>query len=344
MDVADDNTTSIRNPSVQVDPPEGLVPVPDNPRLLATVEALVEAGGPSVATILLYGSHVQASAPDQYSAFDFLIITDSYSDFFRRLCHRGHHGKPAWLLTALSHLLPPNIISFGMGGEESPPAKCAVVSLSHLRRSLLPFVPDHFLKGRVVQKLALVFSRGEEDQEAVIGAIREAREGIVHWVRPFLPGSFSLEQFGETMLRVSYRGEIRPESPRRVDQVFQAQKETILEMAEGALAAAERRGSVVSEGGRYRWRRNPGKGARALLTTYFAASKARATARWFKYILTFEGWLDYVGRKIERRAGFRVELTDRERRWPLIFLWPKVFSVLRTIRTSDPSDLGEDSA
>jgi hypothetical protein len=292
----------------------------------------------------MYGSHVQASAPDQYSAYDFLLITDSYSEFFRRICHRGYHGKPAWLLTALSQFLPPNIIAFGKGEEESPPAKCAVVSLKHLRRSLRPYMPDHFLKGRVVQKLALVYSRAESDQEAVISAIRDAREGVVHWVRPFLPGSFTLEGFGETMLRVSYRGEIRPESPKRVDQVFKAQKETLLEMAGEALSAAERRGSVSRDGDTYRWTRNPGRAAKALLIAYFAASKTRATARWFKYIITFEGWLDYVLRKIERRAGFTVELEERERRWPLIFLWPKVFSVLRTIRTSDPPDSGKDSA
>lgn len=344
VDVADDNTTTELTGAVRADPPAGLVPVPDDPRLRKTVAALVEAGGPSVATILLYGSHVQASAPDKYSAYDFLIITDSYADFFRRLCSRGHHGKPAWLLTALSHVLAPNIISFSLGNEESPPAKCAVVSLRHLRRSLKPYVPDHFLKGRVVQKLAQVYSRGRGDQDDVISAVREAREGVVHWVRPFLPGDFTLEGFGETMLRVSYRGEIRPESPKRVDQVFQAQKETLLEMAGGALAAAVRRGSVTREGGKYRWTRNPGRGAKTLLTIYFAASKARATARWFKYMITFEGWLDYVARKIERRAGFTVELEERERRWPLIFLWPKVFRVLRTIRNSNPPVSEEDSS
>jgi len=230
-----------------------------------------------------------------------------------------------------------------MDKAEGPPAKCAVVSLRHLRGSLRPYMPDHFLKGRVVQKLALVYSRGEADQEAVISAIRDAREGVVHWVRPFLPGEFTLEGFGETMLRVSYRGEIRPESPRRVDQVFEAQKGTLLEMASGALAAAEKRGSVSHDGETYRWSRNPGPVAKALLTGYFAASKARATARWFKYIITFEGWLDYVARKIERRAGFTVELEERERRWPLIFLWPKVFRVLRTIRTSSPPVPGDDS-
>ena len=69
-----------------------------------------------------------------------------------------------------------------------------------------PNFPDHFLKGRVVQKLALVWSRGPAEEETVLSAVREAREGIVRWVRPFLPGPFRLEGFAEKMLRVSYQG------------------------------------------------------------------------------------------------------------------------------------------
>ena len=34
-------------------------------------------------------------------------------------------------------------------------------------------------------------------------------------------------------------------------------------------------------------------------------------------------------RKVERRTGMRVELTALERRLPVIFIWPRVFRVLR---------------
>jgi hypothetical protein len=331
----------------EVSPPDGFVAAPDDPRLKETVETLAAAGGESVATILLYGSHVQASSPDRWSAYDFLLITDSYARFFKRLCELELHSKPAWVLTALSHFLPPNIISFGIERDDRPPAKCAVVSVRHLRRALRPHSPDHFLKGRAVQKLAHVWSRGTSDEEAVVSVIKEAREGVVYWVRPYLPGPFSVEAFAETMLRVSYRGEIRPESPKRVGQVFEAQEENLTEMAQQALHAAANRGMVTEESGEYRWTRRPGRGSRILYNLYFAGSKTRATARWFKYIVTFDGWLDYVVRKIERRAGFTVEISERERRWPVIFLWPKLFSVLRTLKNSGPppsSDVEGESA
>ncbi len=63
---------------------------------------------------------------------------------------------------------------------------------------------------------------------------------------------------------------------------------------------------------------------------YFRRSKVRATARWAKYVVLYNDWLDYVLRKIARRSGVTLELTARERRWPLIFLWPKAIQYLRS--------------
>ena len=333
--------TAIVSRGVPDSPPEGLVSAPDDPKLRETVEALAEVGGESVATILLYGSHVQASSPNRWSAYDFLLVTDSYSLFYKRLLAEGHHSRPAWLLAALSHILAPNIISFDGGRTDRPPAKCAVVTARHLRRALRPHSPDHFLKGRVVQKLAMVWSRGPSDEEVVISALKVARDGIVGWVRPFLPHPFDLEEFAETMLRVSYRGEIRPESPGRVIQVFQAQKETLTAIARESVDAAVERGEAFQDAGTYRWAKVPGRGAWVYYTLYFLTSKVRATARWFKYMITFDGWLDYVVRKIERRAGFQVEIEERERRWPLIFLWPKAFRVLRRFKKSQAPSSSE---
>ena len=55
----------------------------------------------------------------------------------------------------------------------------------------------------------------------------------------------------------------------------------------------------------------------------------RATSRWLKHTVTFEGWLDYIVRKASRHTGEPIELTDRERRWPWFFLWGRLFRYLR---------------
>jgi hypothetical protein len=55
----------------------------------------------------------------------------------------------------------------------------------------------------------------------------------------------------------------------------------------------------------------------------------RATARWAKYIVTFDDWLEYILRKARRHSGQDIVLTPRERRLPLVFLWPRVIRYLR---------------
>jgi hypothetical protein len=62
---------------------------------------------------------------------------------------------------------------------------------------------------------------------------------------------------------------------------------------------------------------------------YFRWSKLRATVRWFKYIALYDNWLEYILHKIARRSGVALELTPRERRWPLVFLWPKAIQYIR---------------
>jgi hypothetical protein len=319
------------------------VPPPEDDTLRELVEALVNAGAGTVSAILLYGSRVQGSSPDRWSAYDFFLVTDSYSGFFKSLCDKGHHGKPPWVLTFFSFFLPPNIISFGQSPTGLPQAKVGVVSSGHFQHSLGPWSRDHFLKGRAVQKLSLVWARGQKDEALVYDALRSARNGVVHWVRPSLKGPFDLARFTETMLRVSYRGEIRPESSVRVDEVVESQGELLRSIAKESLDAAEERGFVLREGEVYRWARTPGRTIRFLYGSYFTLSKIRATARWFKYVVTFEGWIDYIIRKIQRRAGFEVKITKWERRLPVIFLWPKLFKVLAALkRAGDPGALRDE--
>jgi hypothetical protein len=46
-------------------------------------------------------------------------------------------------------------------------------------------------------------------------------------------------------------------------------------------------------------------------------------------MVTFEGWLDFLVRKARRHTGEDIVLTPRERRLPLVFLWPRVIRYLR---------------
>lgn len=58
-------------------------------------------------------------------------------------------------------------------------------------------------------------------------------------------------------------------------------------------------------------------------------AKAVYLAGLFKSAFTFGDWLPYALWKLERHTGTRIELSERQRRHPLVWGWPLVFRVFR---------------
>jgi len=141
------------------------------------------------------------------------------------------------------------------------------------------------------------------------------------------------------MIEVSYAAEVRPESAGRAAAVFEAQRDFLEPAFREVLEAAERDGEVVrlprpdgAVADAWRLASPPGARERRRWQRYFRASKVRATTRWLKHVATFDDWLTYIQRKVERRTGMQVDVTPLERRLPLLLLWPKVFRVLGALR------------
>jgi len=57
--------------------------------------------------------------------------------------------------------------------------------------------------------------------------------------------------------------------------------------------------------------------------------KLLSVARLLKALFTFDGGLDYIAWKLERHSGVSVEIPDRVRRWPLIFIWGMFWDLYR---------------
>ena len=55
----------------------------------------------------------------------------------------------------------------------------------------------------------------------------------------------------------------------------------------------------------------------------------RATLRWFKYILTFDDWLDYIRQEGGAPHGPEDRAHDPRAAHPLVFLWPRLLRYLR---------------
>jgi hypothetical protein len=230
----------------------------------------------------------------------------------------------------LNRVLTPNVIALAPEGWDGGPiAKIMVIEPEPFERALSPNAPDHFLKGRLVQKVALLHARDPHQARWVGELLERARGDVLGWVGPFLPARFTPAEAALQMLKTSYAGEVRPEAADRVLDVFEAQRPFLEAVLARSLERGVSSGTLIRDDGAYRFARAPGAAGRWAVRGYFARSKLRATARWLKHVVTFDNWLDYIARKVERRTGMRVEITPWERRLPLLLLWPKVIAVLR---------------
>jgi hypothetical protein len=188
---------------------------------------------------------------------------------------------------------------------------------------------DHFFLGRMFQPVEVVHASDVATRGRVLGGLASARALTYTWVRPRLPRSFDVETYCRTLLRVSLAREIRPEPSGRADALWEVQKDDLRSVYATLLADLAKAGELVARGGEYSLARPVTTGERLRVEAYFRWSMVRATARWAKYMVTFDDWLEYILRKARRHSGQDIVLTPRERRLPLVFLWPRVIRYLR---------------
>jgi hypothetical protein len=308
-------------------------PIP--PEVRDVVELLRDACGRNLVGLIFFGSRLLGTSPGEDSAADLFIVVENYLRFYEAIGSRLPTARHSGIMAALNRTLPPNIIYLNDPGGLRAGAKCFVVSEGDLALALSPDAKDHFFRGRLSQRVHVVYARSERDRQAFELRIDATRRLALDWVPLYLPDTFGVLDFCRRMMEVSYAGEIRPEARSRVHEVFQSQVSFFRLVYGRVLQDAVRDGMLVAEGDRYRLKKRPSWRERLRWRRFFQRSKARATLRWFKYMLTFDDWLDYIVRKIERRSGMRIELTKAERRLPAILLWPKAIRVIRAMREAE---------
>jgi len=285
-----------------------------------------------VRAIVFFGSRKTHARPDVHSAFDLFVVVAEYRAFYDALGRAGVYGRSPVVASALNRCLAPNVISVTSARADGSAArgKCAVVDWPTFLKETSERRRDHFAAGRLFQPVEVAYAATAADADAVVDALTAARRLTFTWVRPWLPESFDALEYGRTLLRVSYSWEIRPEPSSRADALWDAQKDDAapiygLLLEDRVSAGALRR----LPDGRYALSAPVTAGERWRVQAFFRWSLVRATARWAKYVVTFDGWLDFLLRKAQRHSGQEIVLTERERRHPLVFLWPRVIRYLR---------------
>ncbi len=312
------------------------------PEVRVSLGLLTEACGDNLAAVILFGSRLLGTSPDAHSAADLFVVVEEYERFYSDIGRRLPARRRARIMAALNRFLPPNIISVRDPGDLRAGTKCFVISRSDLEVALSNGARDHFCRGRMMQQFQIVHARTPADGARLEERLLDARRLTLDWVPLYLPRSFSVLDYCRRMLDRSYAGEIRPESKSRVGEVFEAQRHYLILSYTRILQDAVREGILEREDGLYNMVERPALRRRFRWRLFFLGSKIRATLRWSKYMLTFDDWLDYIVRKVERRTGLHLELTPNERRLPIFLLWPKVFRVFRAMRESPGNHEGRD--
>ncbi|TWS96840.1 hypothetical protein [Reyranella sp. CPCC 100927] len=223
-------------------------------------------------------------------------------------------------LAALGNrFLPPNVFYLEVPYDGTRVrCKYAIVTLAQFRRLVKEDTLQNYFWGRFCQPTAVPFARSGM-RDALVESLADAVTTAVKTTAPLFATSFSARDLWVRVFSESYGAELRPESAERPAHVHDAHAARYTELTPAALAAAGFP-SVSDADGRFA----PVAGADVQRRTRRAwirrrwLGKTLNILRLMKAVFTFEGGADYVAWKIQRHSGVRVDMSDWQRRHPLL--------------------------
>jgi hypothetical protein len=295
----------------------------------ALAQAIVDRHGSGVASVLFYGSCLRKTTHE--GVLDFYVVIDGYRDFYGL----------GWFCLA-NAALPPNVFYLESEaalepGAEPTPVRCkyAVLSSAAFDRLTSARAMHPYIWARFAQPALLAWVR---DGEARSFAERTVSSAVVTFVRrlsPFLPTGERVTYLAlwKEAFRRTYGTEFRTESPERSESFYKEAPQRYVEVTALALRALQAEGTLTSvdcgpEG--YELNRSPlsAFAAKARWKASWPVVKSISILRLLKTATTFGDWLPYALWKLERHGGERPELTERQRKHPLIFAWPVILRLL----------------
>ncbi len=289
-------------------------PAPRHPALLHLIEALREKHGDCVAAVLYYGSCLRSGNPYE-GLVDLYLIVDNYR------CANASRLAALW-----NWLLPPNVFYAEFThADQTLRCKYAILSLDDLRRGTSGRWFHSYLWGRFSQPTALAWCRNTEVREQVANSLAQALLTFLDRVLPALPEQGSAQSLWSGGLKLSYRAELRAESGGRSAELTAANLAFYEQVTAEAVPLLHWPVTLAGVTGQLTYTSRIGKFARLRnrlgWTLRIAQGKLLSLARLLKALFTFEGGLDYIAWKLERHSGVPVDIPDKVRRYPLIFIW-----------------------
>lgn len=252
-------------------------------REIASLAEHVRASRGDVRAVLAYGSCLRGAATAE-SLIDLYVLTGDLGGV-----------SPNALSRLACALIPPNVYYIEMDFEgRSLRAKYAVLPLTLFAAWMTADNP--YFWARFSQPSALVFAASENDRRDTVAALTTA-------ILTMFANARSLSQSGNPLavwvagFTATYATELRAERSTRADTIVAANADYYRE-------AAKLLEAVPAITANWPLRRVTGK--------------LWSIARLIKAAFTFTGGADYIAWKIERHSGHKIELSDWQRRHPVI--------------------------
>jgi len=286
------------------------------------IKKFVSDEGSSLQAIVLYGSCLSEKTRSSTSMSDYYLVVEDYDAFFRRRMDR-----------ILSRFLPPNIYFLEMTDSSGVKTACkyCVISSSDLERETGASAGDFYHLGRFSKRIAILWAKEQAAIDHVIACCASAIKTLEPHALSSISDRFDIKDFGHALLALSYLGEIRLEdTSSKIRALYDAHESFYDQLFSVLLSdwADEPNSPIESLGvsGKFQRLSNPDV---SLTKKLIKKSRMRAKARWPKYMLTVNNWVDYLLSKLERTYGIKLELTPMERRFVLILGWRHYFRLKR---------------
>lgn len=268
----------------------------------ATLQALCDHGcqllAPHLRSLSLFGSQLWAQGSDGERGIpDLFAVLDDGSLAWAA----GKLGsRPPRVL--LRHL-PPLTLAMPLPRADGLRAKLNLVEITVLRQALQA-PKDVYLAGRFSKPMRRLHSRDQACGIEHDALCTLAAQQICAWVLRGQRGSRPLQDTLAECAWLSYRGELRPEGPRRLATIFRRnQDEFQVRFTPHLLAAAQvlglrydARSGVLIDARDGRSRADQQRAYACLLRR----SRLRSGLRWPKQMLVYRGWAAYVYDKLRR--------------------------------------------
>ena len=263
-----------------------------------------------VQAFIYYGSSLR-DMDNPEKMLDFYVIVDSY---------RKTHRNP--LRALLNAIIPPAVYYHEMDHSDGVTTTCkySIMSIKAFERRCGGSAFLSVTWGRFSQPCIVLFPASASAQNRIQSARVKAVRHMAKQTAPLFDSPVDNVGFWARGFRESYRTELRPESSearsREIVERYEERYKDIMAILFGRPDKAGNYDLSPMNGSGF-WARFKWFGRRLI-------GKPVGGIRVLNSALTFDGGLDYVQRKLENHSGVRIDVTESQRRHPI--LWSPILA------------------